>query len=147
MRDEQASEVARLLAAANRWRQATADRDGYCHLLETVLNLEGDIHWAEDLFWVSCHSAVVSRVWGRPLSEGCVRVLCMLEIVVKRGNWERHVRVSAEEQAQVPDGHGHGHGFEPCPDTDIQIGRTGQRPLPLSVVRGSCPAGVRARAT
>ncbi|MGW0185723.1 hypothetical protein ACWDV7_08240 [Streptomyces sp. NPDC003362] len=51
LRDEQAPAVARLLAAANRWRQATADRNDYCHLLETILNLEGDIHWAEDLTW------------------------------------------------------------------------------------------------
>lgn len=51
LRDRHAPEVARLLAAAHRWRQATADRNDYCHLLETVLNLEGDIHWAEDLIW------------------------------------------------------------------------------------------------
>ncbi|MEU6011049.1 hypothetical protein [Streptomyces sp. NPDC047453] len=51
LRDQHAPEVARLLAAANRWRQATDDRNGYCHLLETVLNLEGDIHWAEELIW------------------------------------------------------------------------------------------------
>ncbi|MBT2369306.1 hypothetical protein J7E88_29375 [Streptomyces sp. ISL-10] len=51
LRDQHAPEVARLLAASNRWRQATADRNDYCHLLETVLNLEGDIHWAEDLIW------------------------------------------------------------------------------------------------
>ncbi|MFF7212068.1 hypothetical protein ACFZAU_16280 [Streptomyces sp. NPDC008238] len=42
-------EVAHLLRAANRWRQVTADRNDYCHLVEAVLNLEGDIHWAEDL--------------------------------------------------------------------------------------------------
>ncbi|MFJ9870158.1 hypothetical protein [Streptomyces sp. NPDC101165] len=51
LRDQQAPAVARLLAAANRWRQATAARNDYCHLLETVLNLEGDVHWAEDLIW------------------------------------------------------------------------------------------------
>ncbi|MFJ6391295.1 hypothetical protein ACIQJT_27215 [Streptomyces sp. NPDC091972] len=49
LRDRYAPEIARLLAAANRWRQVTADRNDYCHLLEAVLNLEGDIHWAEDL--------------------------------------------------------------------------------------------------
>ncbi|MFD9323393.1 hypothetical protein ACFWDQ_38095 [Streptomyces sp. NPDC060053] len=51
LRDRHASEVARLLAAAHRWRQVTADRTDYCHLLEAVLNLEGDIHWAQDLIW------------------------------------------------------------------------------------------------
>jgi hypothetical protein len=51
LRDRHAPEVARLLAAAHRWRQVTADRTDYCHLLEAVLNLEGDIHWAEDLIW------------------------------------------------------------------------------------------------
>jgi hypothetical protein len=51
LRDEQAPAVARLLAAANRWRQTTADRNDYCHLLEAILNLEGDVHWAQDLIW------------------------------------------------------------------------------------------------
>ncbi|MGW9118571.1 hypothetical protein ACWGRV_18375 [Streptomyces sp. NPDC055663] len=51
LRKQHAPEVGRLLAASNRWRQATADRNDYCHLLEAVLNLEGDIHWAEDLIW------------------------------------------------------------------------------------------------
>ncbi len=51
LRHQYAPEVARLLGAANRWRQITADRNDYCHLLEAVLNLEGDIHWAEDLIW------------------------------------------------------------------------------------------------
>lgn len=51
LRDRRAPEVARLLAAAHRWRQVTRDRDGYCHLLEAVLNLEGDIHWGEELIW------------------------------------------------------------------------------------------------
>lgn len=51
LRDRRAPEVARLLAAAHRWRQVAGDRDGYCHLLEAVLNLEGDIHWGEELIW------------------------------------------------------------------------------------------------
>ncbi|MFF8099699.1 hypothetical protein ACF07S_07965 [Streptomyces sp. NPDC016640] len=51
LRHQYAPEVARLLGAANRWRQVTADRNDYCHLLEAVLNLEGDIHWAQDLIW------------------------------------------------------------------------------------------------
>ncbi|MFE7110964.1 hypothetical protein ACFU98_17100 [Streptomyces sp. NPDC057575] len=51
LRQQHAPEVGRLLAASNRWRQATADRNDYCHLLEAVLNLEGGIHWAEDLIW------------------------------------------------------------------------------------------------
>ncbi|MFD5515010.1 hypothetical protein [Streptomyces sp. NPDC127066] len=51
LRHQYAAEVARLLGAANRWRQVTSDRNDYCHLVEAVLNLEGDIHWAEDLIW------------------------------------------------------------------------------------------------
>ncbi|MFF5984947.1 hypothetical protein ACFY78_39520 [Streptomyces olindensis] len=51
LRNRYAPDVARLLDAANRWRQATADPDDYCHLVEAVLNLEGEIHWAEDLIW------------------------------------------------------------------------------------------------
>ncbi|POX56310.1 hypothetical protein C3489_06215 [Streptomyces sp. Ru71] len=51
LRDRHAPEVARLLAAAHRRRPATADRNDYCVLLETLVNLEGDVHWAEDLFW------------------------------------------------------------------------------------------------
>ncbi|MFD7702842.1 hypothetical protein [Streptomyces caelestis] len=49
LRHRYAPEVTRLLGAANRWRQVTADRNDYCYLVEAVLNLEGDIHWAEDL--------------------------------------------------------------------------------------------------
>ncbi|MGW7407140.1 hypothetical protein ACWGI9_26045 [Streptomyces sp. NPDC054833] len=49
LRHQYAPEVACLLGAANRWRQVTADRNDYCCLVEAVLNLEGDIHWAEDL--------------------------------------------------------------------------------------------------
>lgn len=49
LRARRAPEVARLLAAAHRWRQVTRDRDGYCYLLEVVLNLEGDIPWGEEL--------------------------------------------------------------------------------------------------
>ncbi|MFJ3825656.1 hypothetical protein [Streptomyces nodosus] len=51
LRHQYASEIARLLSAANRWRQVTADRNDYCHLLEAILNLEGHIHWAQDLIW------------------------------------------------------------------------------------------------
>ncbi len=51
LRDGEAPQVARLLAAANRWRQVTADRKDYCYLLEAILNLEGDTHWAQDLIW------------------------------------------------------------------------------------------------
>jgi hypothetical protein len=49
LRHRYAPEVASLLSAANRWRQVTADRNDYCCLVEAVLNLEGDIDWAEDL--------------------------------------------------------------------------------------------------
>ncbi|MGW3264381.1 hypothetical protein [Streptomyces sp. NPDC001056] len=49
LRHRYAPEVACLLGAANRWRKVTAERSDYCCLLEAVLDLEGDIHWAEDL--------------------------------------------------------------------------------------------------
>jgi hypothetical protein len=51
LRHQYAPEVARLLSAADQWRQVTADRNDYCYLVEAVLNLEGDIHWAEHLIW------------------------------------------------------------------------------------------------
>ncbi|MFG2944184.1 hypothetical protein [Streptomyces adustus] len=51
LRHQYAPEVARLLGAANRWRQVAVDRNDYCHLVEAVLNLEGDVHWAEELIW------------------------------------------------------------------------------------------------
>lgn len=51
LRHRYAPEVARLLAAAHRWRKATVDRNDYCCSVEVILNLEGDIHWAQDLFW------------------------------------------------------------------------------------------------
>ncbi|MFI5569684.1 hypothetical protein ACIA6T_20525 [Streptomyces sp. NPDC051740] len=49
LRDRRAPEVARLPAAAHRWRRVTRDRNDYCHLLEAVLELEGDIPWGEEL--------------------------------------------------------------------------------------------------
>ncbi|WP_147991761.1 hypothetical protein [Streptomyces sp. t39] len=49
LRREYAPDVARLLGAANRWRQLSTARNDYCHLVEAVLNLEGDITWAESL--------------------------------------------------------------------------------------------------
>ncbi|MFF5402278.1 hypothetical protein ACFY8K_10310 [Streptomyces misionensis] len=68
LRHRSAPQVTRLLGAANRWRQATTDRNDYCHLLEAVLNLEGDIHWAEDLIW-----GVVSEEYELecPDPDGC----------------------------------------------------------------------------
>ncbi|MET8223043.1 hypothetical protein [Streptomyces sp. NPDC005301] len=68
LRQDHEPEVARLLGAANRWRQIAADRNDYCHLLEAVLNLEGDIHWAEDLIW-----GVVSEEYELecPDPDGC----------------------------------------------------------------------------
>ncbi|MEU0582122.1 hypothetical protein [Streptomyces sp. NPDC006132] len=51
LRHRYAPEVARLLDAAHRWRQVTADPDDYCCLVEALLNLEGDIHWANGLVW------------------------------------------------------------------------------------------------
>jgi hypothetical protein len=50
LRGALAPEVARLLAAAHRRRSLVTDDGDYCYLLEAVLNLEGEIHWAEDLF-------------------------------------------------------------------------------------------------
>ncbi|MFE2218960.1 hypothetical protein ACFW93_44545 [Streptomyces canus] len=41
----------RLNEPGGREAESEADRNDYCHLLEAVLNLEGDIHWAEDLIW------------------------------------------------------------------------------------------------
>ncbi|MFB6874894.1 hypothetical protein [Streptomyces sp. NPDC056323] len=71
LRQQHASEVGRLLAASNRCRQATADRNDYCHLLEAVLNLEGGIHWAEELIW-----GIVSEEYELecPDPDGCAAV-------------------------------------------------------------------------
>lgn len=75
LRHRYAPQIARLLGAANRWRQITADRDDYCHLLEAVLNLEGDIHWAEDLLW-----GVVSEEYELecPDPDGCASLWVVL---------------------------------------------------------------------
>ncbi|WP_448321387.1 hypothetical protein [Streptomyces sp. CO7] len=54
LRDALAPEVARLLAAAHRRRSLVTDDGDYCYLLEVVLNLEGQIDWAEDLFRGLC---------------------------------------------------------------------------------------------
>ncbi|MFJ7198772.1 MULTISPECIES: hypothetical protein [unclassified Streptomyces] len=43
LRAQHALEVARLLATANRRRQATSDRNDHCNSLERVLNLEGGV--------------------------------------------------------------------------------------------------------
>ncbi|MFD8739732.1 hypothetical protein ACFV06_33140 [Streptomyces sp. NPDC059618] len=51
LRHAYATEVARLLTSANRWRQSAPDRNDYCFLVEAVLNLEGEISWAEGLVW------------------------------------------------------------------------------------------------
>ncbi|MEV0240909.1 hypothetical protein AB0I06_13400 [Streptomyces sp. NPDC050674] len=68
LRHRYTPEIARLLDAANRWRRLTSGRNDYCHLLEAVLNLEGDILWAEELFW-----GVVSEEYELecPDPEGC----------------------------------------------------------------------------
>ncbi|MGW3729797.1 hypothetical protein [Streptomyces sp. NPDC000851] len=75
LRHQYASEVARLLGAANRWRQVTADRNDYCYLVEAVLNLEGDIHWAQDLIW-----GVVSEEYELecPDPDGCASLWVIL---------------------------------------------------------------------
>lgn len=71
LRDHHTSEVARLLAAANQWRQATDERNDYCYLLESVLKLEGDVHWAENLIW-----GIVSEEYELecPDPDGCSAV-------------------------------------------------------------------------
>jgi hypothetical protein len=71
LRERHASEVARLLAAAHRWRQSATDRNAYCHLLEAVLNLEGEVDWAEDLIW-----GIVSEEYELecPDPDGCAVV-------------------------------------------------------------------------
>ncbi|MEV7686940.1 hypothetical protein ACFW1F_09545 [Streptomyces bungoensis] len=75
LRHRYAPEVARLLSAANRWRQATADRNDYCYLVEAILNLEGDIHWAEDLI-----QGVVSEEYELecPDPDGCATLWVIL---------------------------------------------------------------------
>ncbi|MFF0015932.1 hypothetical protein [Streptomyces sp. NPDC005374] len=75
LRHRYAPQIARLLGAANRWRQLTADRDDYCHLLEAVLNIEGDIHWAEDLLW-----GVISEEYELecPDPDGCASLWVVL---------------------------------------------------------------------
>ncbi|GGV69648.1 hypothetical protein GCM10010294_26820 [Streptomyces griseoloalbus] len=75
LRHQYAPEAARLLGAANRWRQVTADRNDYCHLVEAILNLEGDIHWAESLV-----RGVVSEEYELecPDPEGCASLWVIL---------------------------------------------------------------------
>ncbi|MGW0858206.1 hypothetical protein [Streptomyces sp. NPDC002690] len=51
LRSRRASEVARMVTSAGRLRRTTTDRNDYCYLLESLLDLEGDILWAQDLFW------------------------------------------------------------------------------------------------
>lgn len=85
------------------------------------------------------------RLFGvNPRVRRCASGRCIRGFGWKHEDAERAevARKAVEELAQVvPDGHG--HGFEPCTDTDIQIGPTGRKLLPLSVVRGSGPVGVR----
>ncbi|MEU2378329.1 hypothetical protein [Streptomyces misionensis] len=92
LRRRYAPDVTRLLGAANRWRQATADRNDYCHLLEAVLNLEGDIHWAEDLIW-----GVVSEEYELecPDPDGCASLWV---IIGERGFFS-----AAEDHARCDD--------------------------------------------
>lgn len=75
LRHQYAPEVARLLGAANRWRQVTVDRNDYCHLVEAILNLEGDIYWAENLIW-----GVVSEEYELecPDPDGCASLWMIL---------------------------------------------------------------------
>ncbi|MDX3264836.1 hypothetical protein PV336_37545 [Streptomyces sp. MI02-2A] len=75
LRHQYTPEVTRLLDAANQWRPVTADRNDYCHLVEAILNLEGDIHWAEDLIW-----GVVSEEYELecPDPDGCTSLWVIL---------------------------------------------------------------------
>lgn len=75
LRHRYAPDVARLLASAHRWRQVTADRNDYCYLVEAVLNLEGDISWAEDLL-----GGVVGEEYELdcPAPDGCTSLWVVL---------------------------------------------------------------------
>ncbi|MET8641819.1 hypothetical protein ACFVHS_40540 [Streptomyces sp. NPDC057746] len=77
LRHQYAPEVTRLLSAAHRCRQVTTDRNDYCYLVEAVLNLEGGIHWAEDLIW-----GVVSEEYELecPDPDGCASVWVILGV-------------------------------------------------------------------
>ncbi|MFC9097369.1 hypothetical protein [Streptomyces sp. NPDC057072] len=63
------------LDAANQWRQVTAHHRDYCYLVEAILNLEGDIHWAEDLLF-----GVVSEEYELecPDPDGCTSLWVIL---------------------------------------------------------------------
>ncbi|MFD8504037.1 hypothetical protein ACFV2L_15130 [Streptomyces sp. NPDC059687] len=75
LRHQYAPEVRRLLGAANQWRQVTAHHRDYCYLVEAILNLEGDIHWAEDLIF-----GVVSEEYELecPDPDGCTSLWVIL---------------------------------------------------------------------
>ena len=75
LRHQYASDVVRLLDSGERWRQLTADRNDYCSLLEAVLNLEGDIRWAESLLW-----GIVSEEYELecPDPDGCTSLWVVL---------------------------------------------------------------------
>ncbi|GHH90685.1 hypothetical protein [Streptomyces capillispiralis] len=92
LRHQYAPHVARLLDAANRRRQVTTDRNDYCHLLEAILNLEGDIHWAEALFW-----GLISEEYELdcPDPDGCATLWVVLG---ERGHF-----TSTEDHAHADD--------------------------------------------
>ncbi|MBM9622286.1 hypothetical protein ACFQ60_14955 [Streptomyces zhihengii] len=75
LRREYAPDVARLLGAANRWRQLSTAGSDYCPLIEAVLNLEGDILWAEALF-----EGILSEEYELecPDPDGCAPVWVVL---------------------------------------------------------------------
>lgn len=64
--------------------ESEADRNDYCHLLEAVLNLEGDIHWAEDLIGPDDDAADRARRHGRG-----TRMIAVAVVVVVAGPWVR----------------------------------------------------------
>jgi hypothetical protein len=82
----------RLDEPGGREAESEADRNDYCHLLEAVLNLKGDIHWAEDLIW-----GIVSEEYELecPDPDGCAAVWMLIG--------ERGLFITSEDYALYDD--------------------------------------------
>lgn len=141
LRQQHAPEVGRLLAASNRWRQATADRNDYCHLLEAVLNLEGGIHWAEDLIW-----GIVSEEYELecPDPDGCAAVWV---ITGEQGFFSSSEDHALSDDAEILPLH---PAAPPLPSLWLRNGATGLRvrhdfpPLLRLMIRGVVSPGPEA---